>query len=126
MISNIGPWDVSHKGLMLPALITLPHFSVSSAMNFPKLASQPAIAVVPMSANRSFILGSARAAVYLVAGTRLMQTFAPRVLQGLGRTYALVITIWEKADGTRIDPSEAVLRLAIVALRSFASADWPA
>ena len=31
-----------HSGLMLAALITLAHFSVSSAMNLPKSAGEPA------------------------------------------------------------------------------------
>jgi len=36
-----------HSGLMLPARIILPHFSVSSAMNLPKSADEPANAVAP-------------------------------------------------------------------------------
>src|SRR5215468_430069 len=48
----------------MPAnLTTLPHFSVSSAMNFPKSAGELGSAVAPKSANRAFILGSARAAL---------------------------------------------------------------
>src|SRR5437773_7338538 len=52
-----------HSGLMLAARMTLPHFSVSSAMSFPKSAAEPPSTVPPMSASRAFILGSARAAL---------------------------------------------------------------
>src|SRR5262249_2467559 len=51
------------SGLMLPARITLPHFSVSSAMSLPKSAGEPASALPPDSAIRALILGSARAAL---------------------------------------------------------------
>ena len=44
-------------------LFTLPHFSVSPAMRFPKSAGEPAIAMPPRSPNRAFILGSARPAL---------------------------------------------------------------
>jgi hypothetical protein len=37
---------------MLAARITLAHFSVSSAINLPKSADEPAIAVLPRSASR--------------------------------------------------------------------------
>ena len=48
----------------MPAnLITLPHFSVSSAMSLPKSAGEPASTVPPRSASRAFILGSARPAL---------------------------------------------------------------
>src|SRR5215831_5627183 len=49
-----------HFGLMFAALITLPHFSVSSAMNFPKSVGDPIKTVAPRSAKRALILGSAR------------------------------------------------------------------
>jgi len=39
-----------HSALMLAARITLPHFSVSSAMSFPKSAGEPASATPPKSA----------------------------------------------------------------------------
>ena len=42
---------------------TLPHFSVSSAMSFPKSAGETASAMPPRSASRALILGSARAAL---------------------------------------------------------------
>ena len=48
---------------MLPARITLPHFSVSSAMSLPKSAGEPASGVAPRSARRAFTFGSARPAL---------------------------------------------------------------
>ena len=48
---------------MLAARITLPHFSVSSAMSLPKSAGDPGSALTPSSANRALILGSARPAL---------------------------------------------------------------
>jgi len=48
----------------MPAnLITLAHFSVSSAINLPNTAGDPGSATLPRSARRAFILGSARAAL---------------------------------------------------------------
>ena len=52
-----------HSGLMPANLITLPHFSVSSAMSLPKSAGEPASTVPPRSASRALILGSARPAL---------------------------------------------------------------
>src|SRR5262249_17768790 len=55
---------VAHQsGLMLAARITLPHFSVSSAMSLAKSAGEPASVVLPNSASRALILGSARPAL---------------------------------------------------------------
>jgi hypothetical protein len=56
---NSGLWNVrpglqDHSGLMLAARITLPHFSVSSAMNLPKSAGEPGNAIPPRSASRAF------------------------------------------------------------------------
>src|SRR5262249_47404481 len=58
-LSNVAASE-RHSGLMLAARITLAHFSVSSAMSFPKSAGEPASAVPPRSARRAFRLGSAR------------------------------------------------------------------
>jgi hypothetical protein len=45
------------QSALMPAnLITLPHFSVSSAMNLPKSAAEPMTGVLPKSARRSLIL----------------------------------------------------------------------
>ena len=49
--------------LMLAARITLPHFSVSSPMSFPKSAEEPPSVVAPKSARRAFTLRSARLAL---------------------------------------------------------------
>src|SRR5438445_11182459 len=48
---------------MFAARITLPHFSVSSAMSLLKSAGEPVSGVPPRSASRALILGSARAAL---------------------------------------------------------------
>src|SRR5262245_38957091 len=55
--------DRPHSALMPVNLITLPHFSVSSAMSLPKSAGESASTSPPKSASRAFILGSARAAL---------------------------------------------------------------
>jgi hypothetical protein len=52
-----------HCALMLAERITSPHFSVSSAINLRKSAGEFGKTVAPRSANRAFILGSARAAL---------------------------------------------------------------
>ena len=52
-----------HSALMLAARITLPHFSVSSAMNLPKSAGVIGIPALPKLARRAFIIGSARPAL---------------------------------------------------------------
>ena len=63
-------WNVADglcsSGLMLAARTTLPHFSVSSAMSFPKSAGEPGSTAPPRSASCALILGSARAGVDLV------------------------------------------------------------
>src|SRR6266478_9986600 len=58
-----GMSDGDYSGLMPANLITLAHFSVSSAMNFPNSAGEPANTSHPRSARRPFIVGSARAAL---------------------------------------------------------------
>src|SRR5215472_6461968 len=53
-----------HQSALAPEnFTTLPHFSVSSAMSFPKSAGEPKNGVPPRSANLAFILGSARPAL---------------------------------------------------------------
>src|SRR5262247_959493 len=52
-----------HSGLMLRARMTLPHFSVSSAMSLPKSGGESASTSPPRSASRVFMLGSARPAL---------------------------------------------------------------
>ena len=54
--------DADHSALMPANPITLAHFSVSSARSLPNSAGEPETTVPPMSASRTLILGSARAA----------------------------------------------------------------
>src|SRR5262249_61706636 len=56
-------WPDDHSGLILAARITLPHFSVSSAMSLPNSAGDIGIGTPPRSASRALILGSARTAL---------------------------------------------------------------
>src|SRR5262245_45950485 len=53
----------SHSGLMPANLTTLPHFSVSSSMNFPNSAGELARTPPPRSARRILIVGSERPAL---------------------------------------------------------------
>src|SRR5262245_41296952 len=62
-LGNILPGSPDHSGLMLAARITLPHFSVSSAMSLAKSAGEPVSDAPPRSARRTLILGSARPAL---------------------------------------------------------------
>src|SRR5262249_16808458 len=62
-LRNIGSGLLRHSGLMLAALITLLHFSVSSAISFPNSTGESASTSPPRSARRAFILGSARPAL---------------------------------------------------------------
>src|SRR5215475_13872408 len=62
-IMDLRAGPTGHSGLMLAARITLPHFSVSSAINLPKSAGESASAALPNSASRAFSLGSASAAL---------------------------------------------------------------
>src|SRR5262249_32247899 len=57
-ISKRDLWNLrcGHSGLMLAARITLPHFSVSSAMSLPKSVAEPTSGVLPKSASRALIL----------------------------------------------------------------------
>src|SRR5262245_48113167 len=50
-IYGISTADRPHSALMLRARMTLPHFSVSSAMSLPKSAGEPASTVPPRSAS---------------------------------------------------------------------------
>src|SRR5262249_52940568 len=47
-----------HSALIPADLMTLAHFSVSSAMNLPKSADEPANTAHPRSVRRFFMLGS--------------------------------------------------------------------
>src|SRR4051812_26080188 len=59
---NVGERE-GHPGLMLAARITLPHFSVSSAMSLPKSAGEPLSTVPPKSASLTLMSWSERAAL---------------------------------------------------------------
>ena len=56
---SISVADEAHSALMPTARITLPHFSVSSAMSLPNSAGEPAIGVAPMSVRRNIDEGRA-------------------------------------------------------------------
>src|SRR5262249_52739665 len=60
-------WNVRafppQSALMPANLITLAHFSVSSAISFPNSAGDPGSATPPRSAGRAVILGSSRGAL---------------------------------------------------------------
>src|SRR2546422_1032575 len=72
---------------MFANLTTLPHFSVSSAMNFPKSADEPAVTVTPKSVSRALTLGSARAALISLLS---LSTPSPHVPFGAAKpTHAL-------------------------------------
>src|SRR5262249_12413906 len=58
-LRNIGP----QSAVRLAARITLPHFSVSSATNFPNAADVIDIGLTPKLASRAFIRGSAATAL---------------------------------------------------------------
>jgi hypothetical protein len=58
---GISTADRPHSALMLRARMTLPHFSVSSAMSLPKSAGVNGRAVAPKSASLVLILGSTSA-----------------------------------------------------------------
>jgi len=62
---------------MLAALITLPYFSVSSTMSFPKSAGEPASALPPDSAIRALIFGSAIAALVSWLGLSMISAGVP-------------------------------------------------
>src|SRR5262249_13798507 len=56
--------DRADQSALMPVnLITLPHFSVSSAMSLPKSAGKPASTGLPRSASCALIFGSARPAL---------------------------------------------------------------
>src|SRR5207237_5801320 len=70
---------VSHCGLMPANLITLPHFSVWSAMSLPNVAGGPGSGTFPRSARRAFSLGSTSPALTALFST---STISAGVLRG--------------------------------------------
>ena len=69
-----------HSALMLAARMTLPHFSVSSAISFPKSPGEPERTLIPRSANRALTTGLARPA--LIAWLSVLMTSAGVFLGG--------------------------------------------
>src|SRR5262245_1409936 len=65
------------SALMLVARITLPHFSVSWAINLPKSAGDSTNGVPPKSASRAFNLGSARPALISLLSLSMTSTGVP-------------------------------------------------
>ena len=62
---------------MLAARITLPHFSVSSAISLPNWTGDPGSGVPPKSASRALILGSARAALICALSLSMISAGVP-------------------------------------------------
>src|SRR6516164_674613 len=58
--ASLSVSDEAHSALMLAARMTLPHFSVSSAISFPKSPGEPERTVIPRSVNRALTTGLAR------------------------------------------------------------------
>ena len=88
-IRDFAEWDLwnvrLHQSALAPEnLTTLPHFSVSSAMSFPKSAGEPKSGVPPRSASLAFILGSARAALISLLS---LSTISAGVAFGAPRPY---------------------------------------
>src|SRR4029453_698374 len=73
-----------HPGLMFAAWITLPHFSVSSAMSLPKSAGEPLRPGPPPSASRAFFFGAERAALISLWS---LSTISAGVFAGAPRPY---------------------------------------
>jgi hypothetical protein len=68
---------VTYSGLMLAARITLPHFSISLAMNAPKSAGEPPKTAPPRSAIRALNLGLASAALISLLSLSTMSAGVP-------------------------------------------------
>src|SRR5262245_48297366 len=75
------------SALMPTDLITLAHFSVSSAMSLPKSAGETTSGVPPKSASRACILGSARPALISLLS---LSTMSSGVFLGMPTPYQLL------------------------------------
>src|SRR5262249_27548824 len=73
-----------HSALMLAARMTLPHFSVSSAMSLPNSAGVIGVGSTPTSASRAFSFLSARPALTSLLS---LSTMSPGVLLGAPTPY---------------------------------------
>jgi len=69
--------DRAHSALMLRARMSLPHFSVSSAMSLPKSAGESASTSPPRLASRALILGSARPALISLLSMSMISPACP-------------------------------------------------
>src|SRR5262249_39749702 len=78
-IYGISTVDRDHSGFMLAARITLPHFSVSSAISLPKSAGAPAWMRNPRSSYLALISGRARDALISLLST---STISARIFLG--------------------------------------------
>src|SRR5262249_57101601 len=68
-----------YSALMLAARITLPHFSVSSAMSFSNSAGDIGIGTLPSSARRALIFSAARAALISLVSVTPISSDVPFV-----------------------------------------------
>src|SRR5262245_52574591 len=71
-----------HSALMFAVLMTLPHFSVSSATNLAKSAGEPVSAVAPHSVKRCFRLASPSAvltSLLILVATSAGTPFGPEM-----------------------------------------------
>src|SRR5262249_11276199 len=73
-----------HSALMLAARTTLPHFSVSSAINLAKSAAEPARMVPPRSRSWPLMRGSANA---VLISLLILSTLTCGVLAGMATPY---------------------------------------
>src|SRR5262249_60697307 len=67
----------NHSALIPAARITLPHFSVSSAISLPYSAGEPDSGVPPMSRSRDLIVGSARPAFIFLLSRSMIAAAVP-------------------------------------------------
>src|SRR5262249_47960346 len=71
-------WNRPHQSALAPDnLTTLAHFSVSSAMSFPKSAGEPKSGVPPRSASPAFIFGSPGPALISLLSLSMISTGVP-------------------------------------------------
>src|SRR5215470_11245938 len=71
------PAGFLHCALMPANLITLAHFSVSSAMSLPKSAGEPGFGTLPNAAYRDLTSGAARPALISTLGFWMISTGVP-------------------------------------------------
>src|SRR5271168_2808223 len=84
---------------MLAPRTTLPHFSVSSAMNFPNSAGEVGNTVQPRSANRALITGSARRLFTSISSALSVECSTPRSKKNGGSWDCEDATLCLSAEG---------------------------